>query len=272
MRSAIPVLICLASVAAADEPQVAFYDSPSAALRELLRRQPKARVLAFGEVHELKGGHAATPAIRRFADEMLTAVPSPSELIVETWVEKDTCGKIEHEVRKQVEEMTKRPESTETDIMRLLRLGKDRGLRPHVLELSCDTYKSLQDEDGKLDAVALLGVVTTELQKSIVKLLGQKDPIVVYGGALHNDRAPRKELAQFSFAKAVDKASSGRYLEIDLYVPEYVDSDKAVTETDWYKRYATGYKQHLTSTALVRTQKGSYVILFPRVIDLAPTL
>jgi hypothetical protein len=260
----------LCASARAAEPEIAFFDTPAEAMKELLRRQPSARVFAFGEVHEVSGAPHATPAIRRFSDEMLATLPAPSELIVETWVEKDTCGKIEHEVRQQVEVMTKRPESTETDIMRLLRLGKARGLRPHILSLSCETYRSLQGKDGQLDAVALLGVVTTELQKQIVGLLGQADPIVVYGGALHNDRAPRKELAQFSFARAVDQAAHGRYLEIDLYVPEYIEADQAITATGWYQRYASTRKAHPSATALVRAAKGSYVFLFPRAISAAP--
>jgi hypothetical protein len=128
----VALALALSTTARADEPEVAFFDTSADALKELLRRQPRAKVLAFGEVHEQTGGSKATPAIRRFADEMLAAVPAPGELIVETWVEKTSCGEVAKVVTKQVGEMTKRPETTETDIMRLLRLGKERGLRPHV--------------------------------------------------------------------------------------------------------------------------------------------
>jgi hypothetical protein len=106
-------------------------------------------------------------------------------------------------------------------------------------------------------------VVTEELQKAILSYLPKKDPVIVYGGALHNDRVPRKELAQFSFAAPVDKAAHGRYLEVDLYVPEYVEHDEQVTSKPWWSHWLAQYKAHPTSTALVRAGKGSYVFLFP---------
>ncbi len=254
--------------ARADEPRVALFDSPVDALREILRTGPAPRVLAFGEIHELSGGPKATPAIRHFSDEMLAALPSPAELVVETWVTQGVCGQVEHAVVAQVEQMTKRPQSTETDIMRLLRLGKTAGLRPHILELSCATYRSLQGEDGELDAVRLLGAVTAALRDTILGLLRGRDPVIVYGGALHNDRQPRAELAAFSFGRTVERAAKKRYLEIDLYVPEYVESDPAITGTHAWAKYAAAMiRGHADKTTLVRVAAGSYIIVFPAHVD-----
>ncbi len=260
-------LLCAYGSAAGGRATVALFDSPADALRDLVRGEPRPpRVLAFGEVHELEGGPKATPAIRRFIDEMLAAVPAKADLVVETWVPKGTCGKVEREVIGKVEEMTKRPESTETDVVRLLRLGKAAGMRPHILEIACATYETLKREDGSLDAVRLLGVVTRELERVIVKQLGAAADatVVVYGGAIHNDRAPRQELAEFSFGKTVERAAGGRYVEIDLYVPEYVETDAAITGAPWWPRYLAAIRGHATQTARVRLGPGSYVLLFPR--------
>jgi peptidoglycan hydrolase-like protein with peptidoglycan-binding domain len=256
------VLAC--SFAHAETPRIALFASPADAVREILRTEPAARVLAFGEIHELTGGPKATPAIRHFSDEMLAALPTPAELVVETWITQGSCGEVEHKVVAQVEQMTKRPESTETDIVRLLRLGKAAGLRPHILELSCATYRSLQNTDGGLDAVKLLGAVTVALRDTILGLLRGRDPVIVYGGALHNDRQPRAELAAFSFGRTVERAAKQRYLEIDLYVPEYVESDPAITGTRAWAKYAAAIQGHADQTALVRLAAGSYIIVFPR--------
>jgi hypothetical protein len=256
------VLSCAS--ARADAPRVTLFDSPADAVRALLRAEPAPRVLAFGEFHEVEGGPKATPAIRHFSDEMLAALPAPAELVVETWVTQGACGEVEHKVMAQVEQMTKRPESTETDIMRLLRLGKAAGLRPHILELSCATYHSLQREDGELDAVKLLGAVTTALRDLIIGLSRGSDPVIVYGGALHNDRKPRAELAEFSFGKPVERAAKKRYVEIDLYVPEYVERDPAITSSRAWSKYADAIVGHADETALVRLAPGSYIIVFPR--------
>jgi hypothetical protein len=266
-RALISLVVILACVPAkAETPKIELFDSPAEAVRDLLRASAsRPRVLAFGEIHEVTGGPKATPAIRHFSDEMLAALPSPGELVVETWMTKGNCGAVEHQVAAQVEQMTKRPESTETDIVRLLRLGKAGGLRSHILELSCATYHSLQNKDGELDAVKLLGAVTIALRDSILALLrGGRDPVIVYGGALHNDRHPRSELQEFSFARPVERAAKQRYLEIDLYVPEYVEKDPAITGTDYWPKYLEAVRDHADKTARVRLAPGSYIIVFPR--------
>jgi hypothetical protein len=108
--------------------------------------------------------------------------------------------------------------------------------------------------------VKLLSVVTDQLQKKILSRLGTgKQAVIVYGGALHNDLFPRKELASFSFAKPVKKAAGGRYLEVDLYIREYVSSDKDITSQPWWKRYEKMAQPG--KVVRVKRGEGSYILI-----------
>jgi hypothetical protein len=86
--------------------------------------------------------------------------------------------------------------------------------------------------------------------------------VVSYGGALHNDREPATELAPYSFGPAVAQAVDDRYLEIDLYVPEYIAKDKSILAQPWYQQYRTAYQPR--RTMVVKRGPGSYALIFPR--------
>ena len=58
--------------------------------------------------------------------------------------------------------------------------------------------------------------------------------VLVYGGALHNDLAPDPELAKYSFGPAIDALTHGDYREVDLFVPELVDTYPALRAERWY--------------------------------------
>ena len=57
--------------------------------------------------------------------------------------------------------------------------------------------------------------------------------VVVYGGALHNDLYPDPVLARFSYGVAAFRATGGRYRELDLYVPEYLERNSAMQKEPW---------------------------------------
>jgi hypothetical protein len=244
--------------------QLTSFDTPGAALESLLAKKP--RVIAFGEFHELKGAAKVHSAIWRFREQLLASVqPIASDLIVETWVTDGKCGKTEEKAVAQVQESTKRPESTEDEVMALLRTAKERGVQPHVLTVSCAQYKAIGGDGGEIDYVKLLETVTTVLRTKIHEVLGLRKggdkTVLVYGGAIHNDVYPKKELRDFSFARDITKATHERYLEVDLYVPEYIAGDKDLTAEPWYKPYL---EQPPAKTTLVRRGPTSFIIIFPR--------
>ena len=51
-----------------------------------------------------------------------------------------TCGESETRVTEDVARTTERPVETESEIVRLLRLAKEAGVAPHILDVGCDEY------------------------------------------------------------------------------------------------------------------------------------
>lgn len=255
-------LFCLPTFAA--PPEIAWFARPVDALLPLI---PNRAVLAFGEFHEIEGKGKAISALVHFRDELLPALlPQLSDLVVETWVTTGRCGTAETSAVAQVQETTQRPETTENEIVTLLRRAKEGGTRPHVLEIDCHDYASLTDSStSQIDYVKLLGLVTRALERTTVAALSHAAPgraVAIYGGALHNDVFPRKELAAFSFAKAMKRKTKGRYLEVDLYVPEYIEHDDFITQQPWYRRYVKALQPG--QIARVRRNADSYILVFPR--------
>jgi hypothetical protein len=258
-------LVVVMSLPANADEKLHFYKSPSQIVAELLTRKP--RVVAFGEYHQIEGGAAVPSAVKRFGDEMLASVaPAASDLVLETWVTEGKCGAVETSAVAKVDETIQRPETTEDELVTLLKRTKAAGVQPHILTLSCKEYAQIQPKDGEIDYVKLLGVVTLHLQVGIEMALAdapKNKAVIVYGGALHNDVFPQKELAQFSFAKSVGKRVKGRYLEVDLYVPEYIAGDKKIIAEPWYPRWKAAQAAHPGETALWARSPSSYIVIFP---------
>jgi hypothetical protein len=263
--AAVLLVISLTALGNEARAPLTWWASPSEIVSELLSHKP--RVVAFGEYHQIEGGAAVPSAVKRFGDQMLaTVAPAASDLVLETWVTEGKCGAVETTAVAKVDETIQRPEATEDELITLLKRSKAAGVQPHILTLSCKEYTAIQPKDGEIDYVKLLGVVTRHLEIGIDLALTTAPPskaVIVYGGALHNDVFPQKELAQFSFAKAVSKRVMGRYLEVDLYVPEYIAADKKITAEPWYPRWKAAQAQHPGQTALVARSPMSYIVIFP---------
>ncbi len=243
---------------------VEVFADPWAALAPLVGKR---QVIAFGEFHEIAGKSTARSALAHFHTEILAPLLAhASDLVVETWVTTGRCGAEEKAVVAQVEQTTQRPATTEDEIVTVLKQAKAGGVAPHVLDIDCHEYQTLTDkETGKVDYVRLLTLVTEGLEKQVVRALatplrdGTK-AVIVYGGALHNDVFPRKELAAFTFAKPMARRTRGRYLELDLYVPEYIAGDKDLVAQPWYGRYLAARKPgHVTR---IRRSASSYILVF----------
>lgn len=258
------LVLLLAGVAHAEPPKLTSFDTPAAALESLLGRKP--RVIAFGEFHEIKGAAKVPSSVFRFREQLLASLKaSSSDLIVETWVTDGKCGKTEETAVAKVEESTKRPETTEDEIVTLMKAAKAGGVQPHVLTVTCKQYADIGGNGGEIDYVKLLDTVTTVLRTKIHEVLelraGGDKTILVYGGAIHNDVYPKKELKDFSFARDIEKATKNRYLEVDLYVPEYIESDKELTAEAWYAPYRGLPSSKAT---LIKRGPNSFIIVFPR--------
>jgi hypothetical protein len=279
------LLLCGAGPSHADElaadPEIQSYDSPVTALAAILKRAETdagnpPRVVAFGEYHELKGNNGVKSALKRFSEQLLAQLqPATSDLILETWVTAGNCGKEEKQVTNDVEKTTKRPVTTENELVTLIKQARSIGVQPHILELSCAEYQGLLGDNGSVDYEKMLKLLSDLLAKKIaqVKLrreaAGVRKIVAVYGGALHNDLYPTPEFLPFTFGPSTAMAFPGQYLEVDLYVPEFIGNDPELRKQPWAVKYAQALKAApgkaaRTKSWVVRRGKGSFILLFPR--------
>jgi hypothetical protein len=238
--------------------------SVNAALEELLARGP--RVVAFGEIHQTTARLGIPSSLKHFSDELLAVVaPRASDLVVETWVTDGKCGKTETAALAAVKKTTERPQQTEDEVVTLLKRAKAAGVKPHILSVSCKEYEAIY-QGKEVDYDALLRMTSDKLEAGIREVLGKpgrddKRAIVVYGGALHNDLVPAEGLSSYTFGESVSRSVGGKYLEIDLYVPEYVETQKNLRVEAWYRAYKKAARPG--QAVLIERRLDSYVIIFP---------
>jgi hypothetical protein len=228
-------------------------------------------VIAFGELHQTRATANVRSAIARFTDEILPVVaPHASHLIVETWITRGTCGEAEAHVTEEVARTTERPVETESEIMKLLRRAKELGVAPHVLDIGCDEYKVLAGQGGtagQVDYDKLLTITNTHLERAIGQGLllpraSGRPLVIVYGGALHNDLFPDPTLAKYTFGRHVHAATRGAYREVDLYVPEMVDSTPALKVEPWYRAWQRAGAG--ASEVMIQRNPRSTIVVFKR--------
>jgi hypothetical protein len=230
-----------APIPAAEAPRAVKYASAQVAVATLL--PDPGGVIAFGELHQTRATANVRSSLSRFTDEILPALaPHASHLIVETWITRGACGEEEKHVTEEVARTTERPVETESEIMKLLRRAKELGVAPHVLDVGCDEYKVLAGASGAVDYDKLLTITNQHLQRAIGQGLllpraSGRPLVVVYGGALHNDLFPDPTLARYTFGRAVHAATRGAYREVDLYVPEMVDTTPSLKTEPWYRAW-----------------------------------
>lgn len=268
------------AAAAKKEPRVATFDAMpitvppppyslhgdlGAAFAQILRDQP--RVLGVGELHVRTDRGPMQSALARFTVEAMPALgPQVSDLVIETWVVDPAC-KSGGEATQRVESAMKRPESTKTEIGGLIGIIKQNGIKAHVMRLTCDDLSTVAPPAG-VDAEKLLDVVTRELgrvSRSAVRYRDERAEsrplIVVYGGALHNDLYPYKSTRQWSYAPALDEATGGRFVEVDLYLPELVEGQALYQAESWYPLLA---KAPPDKIMLIERAPHSWLAILPR--------
>jgi hypothetical protein len=118
-----------------EKPEITTYPDVSSALSAVLERAEKdagkkPRLVAFGEYHQLKGKTHIRSALKRFTDDLFPLVKSlASDLVLETFIPEGNCGKQEKQVVKDVETTTKRPETTESELVTLIKQAKAQGVK-----------------------------------------------------------------------------------------------------------------------------------------------
>jgi hypothetical protein len=142
------------------------------------------------------------------------------------------------------------------------------GVVPDMLRPSCDDLEGVRkagDEaiSASLEMIARLSAVQAErlIERDARSDADRGKMVVLYGGLLHNDLAPPREKARWSYAPDLDAYVRGRFVAVDLVVPEHIGDDDAWRSFAWwphYDRARLGGK-----TTRFRTGERSFVIVFP---------
>jgi hypothetical protein len=207
------------------------YASTADAIATIVDENHGISVFAIGEYHQ--HGATSTPLQHFNADVLPVLAPRAKSLLVEAW----------EPLPVDVEEM----------MLRALELH----LPALSLPMTPIEYDAVVDASGHLNFLLLLELVTTKLSERTEALL-PRGPVIVYGGALHNDLYPRWPLEGLSYAKPL--AQKTRVLEIDLVVPEVVAPMAMVRSEPWFPLLGRASPQR----AIVwKRGPASYVVILP---------
>jgi hypothetical protein len=244
-------------------------------------------VLGVGELHQTADTAGIASSIARFTRELWPLLAGEgsssgaasgarvSDLIVETWVTAGACGTAEAATVEDVARTTERPAATENEIVALLARAKGSGARPHILTVTCDEYELLAPRAGAaskarrpVDFERMLALIKRKLEAKVNEVLAARPPgdaeklVVVYGGALHNDLHPDPALAPFSYGVPAFRATLGRYRELDLYVPEYLERAPAMRGEPWFPLWQQAARPG--QIVVIRRSPDSVILVFAK--------
>lgn len=243
------------------------FRSPEAAFEHVLALNPQ--VLAVGEAHAQQGTEGIVSTTSRFAEEFLPKLVGRARaLVVEVMLANGKCGKVEQRVAERQRPVTKpQAEANQNEFLQLAERAKSLDIVPYPLRPTCAEYEAVVGA-GAGDIERMLVVVRDASLRTLGSLLdaapkaGEPGLLVAYGGALHNDLAPRPGREAWSFGPALRERTEGKYVELDLIVPEYVKDSESWQAFPWYAPYRAAH--HAQETLLYSPSSASFVLIFPR--------
>jgi hypothetical protein len=246
------------------------FSSVERAFEAVLAERP--RVLAVGEAHAQKGSEGVDSSTKRFTEQLLPKLEGKAtDLVLELWVADGSCGKQEQQVAQQQKPVTEtQAESNQNEFTTLGHRSKALSIRPHVLRPSCEQYERIlaaQDDVGQM--LTMIAEHTAELVERILSVRNAPDKLVIaYGGAMHNDLSPRQGRESTSFGPRLQRHTGGRYVELDIIVPEYIKDSDAWRALPWHAHYDRAKLGK--RTVLFNPEPGSYVLVFPETTPAGP--
>jgi hypothetical protein len=245
------------------------FDTPQAAVGFVLASHP--RVLALGEAHAQKGKESVPSSAKRFTDTILPLLQGKaSDLVLELMMPNAQCKKQTEQVREKQKPVTsQQAETNQNEYVKMGERARALGVIPDLLRPSCEDLAAIEAA-GQETIPTFLSTIARLTRVQVERLLDRsaKTPadagkmIVTYGGVLHNDLTPSKEREPWSFGPQLSARVDKRYVELDMFVPEYIDNTDTWRKLEWYPHYdrdKLGRK-----TTLYRMQPGSFVLIFPR--------
>jgi hypothetical protein len=225
-------------------------------------------VLAVGEAHAQQGSEGVPSTTRRFTELFLPALAGrASDLIVELWAVDPRC-KREQVARVEEEQKAVTQGQSAGNQGEFLALGSEAkrlGIRPHLLTPSCQEYDAIV-RAGPDAVTSMLEMIARLTAAEAKALLGREDAagkmVIAYGGALHNDVAPRPGRERWSFGPELSAATGGKYVELDLIVREFIKESESWRALPWYPHFDR--EKHPDKAVLFNPAPGSYTLIFPR--------
>jgi hypothetical protein len=242
------------------------YDAPLDAFLDAVGPDPL--VVGVGEAHAPKGASVPSAA-KRFADALLPALAGrASDLLLELMMPPSGCLEAAAEVRQDQRVVTSREsEHNQNDYVAMGEKARALGIVPDMLRPSCADMDSVRDAGDSAIAASLelIGRLTRTQTERLVDRDARSDAdrgkiVVVYGGMLHNDLAPPAFSAAWSYAPAVDAHVQGRFVSVNLVVPEFIGEGDAWRGLAWWPYYDRGKMG--SKVTLFHTGERTFVIVF----------
>jgi len=225
-------------------------------------------ILAVGEAHAQKGALVPSSA-SRFASDLLPLLAGrASDLLVEIQAPPAGCTKVTREVKKKQEVVTTAQASNDqNEYVAMGTRARALGIIPDVLRPACSDLDAIEAAGDEAIDVSLktierltLGQVEKLVTRAQASPADQGKMVVTYGGALHNALHPTAERAAWSFGPALDAFTQGRYIELDLYVPEFMDDSEPWKRLPFYSHYD---RVRMGKKTTMFRDGNSVVIIFP---------
>lgn len=245
------------------------YSSPADAFLDAIAGRPL--VLAIGEAHAPKGATVPSAA-RRFTEDLLPLLAGrASDLLLEAMLAPGGCVEESRQAQSEQRPVTSRQAPTDqSEYVSMGERARSLGLYPDMLRPDCADIDAMRGLDGG-DALGATLETVARLAAAQAKVLVSRDArsdadrermVVIYGGALHNDLAPRPEAARWTYAPDLSAYVQGRFVSLDLIVPEFIRDDPTWRSLPWWPVYRV--ERLGDKPTLFRTGERSFVLIFAR--------
>lgn len=234
------------------------------ALASVLDLRP--RVIAFGESHALRASPDVMTATERFGAEYLPLLRDrgASTLVVELINPPTGCEQEKAAVVAVQKPVVERQDAGNQE--RFVQLGhRARELRmtPLLLEPTCSDFAPVR-QAGADGVAALLELIAGQTRAKLERLVARVAPdelLVAYGGAVHNDIAGEGQNKPFAFGAELSRVTGGKYVAVDLIVPEFVGDTDVWKALPWYPHWP---KLATEGVVLIQTNPNEFTLILER--------
>ena len=244
-----------------------MFNNAAEAFAAVLASKPA--IIAVGEAHAQKGTEHIDSSAHRFTNSLLPMISAESsDLIIELIVADRACKKATQQVAEATEPVTKtQRNSNKSEYLVLAETAEKLGVRPHVLRPNCDQFKTVANagDDKVLQMLTLIADLSVDIVSRIRRrnaaAKAKRGVVILYGGAMHNDLSPQDGREPFSFGPRLTQLVDGRYIEIDMIVPEFIRDSDTWRALEWYPHFKRDANPD--KATLFNPRPGSYVLIFP---------